>query len=104
MERSATQESPASAEGISGHSDPGFRFAASGLRLLHRFVGPQLLGLELRKAASKHDLLGNALLLSVFLVVHGHHTMPRWKVILRKEDAEVVEGLDEINEELWWRL
>jgi predicted nucleic acid-binding protein len=30
MERSATQESPASAGDISGHSDPGSRFAASG--------------------------------------------------------------------------
>jgi hypothetical protein len=77
MERSAIQESSAPAGNISGHSDPGFRFAASGLRLLHRFVGPQLLGLELRKAASKHDLRGDALLLSIFLVVHGYRTMLR---------------------------
>jgi hypothetical protein len=34
---SAIQESPASAGDISGLSDPGFRFAASGLRLLNPF-------------------------------------------------------------------
>jgi hypothetical protein len=98
MERSAIHESPGSAEDITGHSDPRIP-----LRCIRATLAPSLRPLELRKAASKHDLRGNALLLSIF-VVYGHRTMLRWKIILRKEDAELVEGLDEINEEPWWWL